>query len=38
MLWIALIIAGVIALYELTWIGRSDSWWVLFDLAGAIAL
>ena len=38
MLWIALIIAAGIALYQLTWIGRSSLWWVLFGLAVAIAL
>jgi len=38
MLWIALIIAVGIAVYELTWIGRSGLWLVLFGLAVAIAL
>jgi hypothetical protein len=38
MLWIALIIASGIALYELSWIGRSSLWWVLVGLAVAIAL
>ena len=38
MLWIALITASVIAVYELTWIGRSSLWWVLFGLAVAIVL
>jgi len=38
MLWVALIIASGIALYELSWIGRSSLWWVLIGLAVAIAL
>jgi len=38
MLWVALVIASGIALYELSWIGRSSLWWVLFGLAVAIAL
>jgi hypothetical protein len=38
MLWVALIIASGIALYELSWIGRSSLWWVLVGLAVAIAL
>jgi len=38
MLWIAFIIASVIALYELTWIGKNNLWLVLFGLAVAIAL
>jgi len=38
MLWIALIIASGIAVYQLTWIGRSTLWWVLFGIAVAIAL
>ena len=38
MLWIAFIIASGIALYELSWIGRSSLWWVLVGLAVAIAL
>ena len=38
MLWIALIIGTVIALHELTWIGRSSLWPVLLGLAVAIAL
>jgi hypothetical protein len=38
MLWVALIIANGIAIYELTWIARSSLAWVLFGLAVAIAL
>jgi len=38
MLWAAFIIASVIALHELTWIGRTSLWWTLFGLAVAIAL
>lgn len=38
MLWIALVIAVGIALYELIWIGRSNLGWVLFGLAVAVAL
>jgi len=38
MLWIAVIIAGGMALYELTWVGRSSLSWVIFGLAVAIAL
>lgn len=38
MLWIALVIASGIALYELTWIGKNNLWAVLFGLAVAIAL
>jgi len=38
MLWAAFIIASAIALYELTWVGRTSLGWVLFGLAAAIAL
>ena len=38
MLWIALIIASGIAIYELTWIARTSLSWVLFGLAVAITL
>jgi len=38
MLWIALIIASGMAIYELTWVSRSSLWWVLFGLGVAIAL
>jgi len=38
MLWVALIIASGIAIYELTWIARTSLSWVLFGLAVAIAL
>jgi len=38
MLWVASIIAVDMALYELSWIGRSSVWPVLFGLAAAIAL
>jgi len=38
MLWIALIIASGMGIYELTWVGRSSLSWVLVGLAVAIAL
>jgi hypothetical protein len=38
MLWIALLVASGIALYELTWIGKNNLWLVLFGLAVATAL
>jgi len=38
MLWVALTMAVGMALYELSWIGRSSVWPVLFGLAVAIAL
>lgn len=38
MLWVALIVASGIAIYELTWVSRSSLAWVLFGLAVAIAL
>ena len=37
MLWVALVVAIVIAIYELPWNFRSDTSWVLFGLAVAIA-
>ena len=38
MLWIALVIASGLAIYELTWIARTSLSWVLLGLAVAIAL
>jgi hypothetical protein len=38
MLWVASTIAVGMALYELSWIGRSSVWPILFGLAVAIAL
>ena len=38
MLWVALVIASGIAVYELTWIARTSLSWVLIGLAIAIAL
>jgi hypothetical protein len=36
MLWVALVVAIVIAIYELPWNFPSDTSWVLFELAVAI--
>ena len=38
LLWIALIIASVIAIYELTWIGRTSLAGVIIALAVAVVL
>jgi len=38
LLWISIIIAAIVAIYELTWLGRSDLAWVILGLAIAVAL
>jgi len=38
LLWIPIIIAAIVAIYELTWLGRSDLAWVILGLAIAVAL
>jgi len=38
LLWISLIVAGAVAIYELTWVGRSDLAWVIFAVAVAVIL
>ena len=38
LLWISIVIASVIAIYQLTWAGKSSLWWVLFILSSAIIL
>jgi hypothetical protein len=38
LLWISLIVVIIVAIYEFTWIGRSDLAWVIIGLAIAIGL
>jgi len=38
LLWISLIIASIVAIYELTWVYRSDLAWVIFAVAVAVIL
>jgi hypothetical protein len=38
LLWISLVIAAIVAIYELTWLGRSDLAWVIIGLAVAMGL
>ena len=38
LLWVSLIIAVIVAVYELTWLGRSSLAWVIIVLAVAIGL
>jgi len=38
LLWTSVILAGIVTIYELTWLGRSDLAWVILVLAVAIAL
>jgi hypothetical protein len=38
LLWISITIAAIVAIYELTWLGRSDLAWVILGLAIAVAL
>lgn len=37
-LWVSLVIACIVAIYELTWLGRSGLAWVILILAVAVAL
>lgn len=38
LLWVSLIIGFVVAINELTWVGRSDLAWVIFAIAAALIL
>jgi len=38
LLWASLTIAAIVAVYELTWLGRSGLAWVIIGLAVAIGL
>lgn len=38
LLWVSITIAAVVAVYELTWLGRSDLAWVILGLAVAVGL
>ena len=38
LLWVSIIIAAIVAIYELTWLGRSDLAWVILGLAVAMVL
>ena len=38
LLWVSITIAAIVAVYELTWLGRSELAWVLLGLAVAMGL
>jgi len=38
LLWVSIVIAAIVAIYELTWLGRSDLAWVILGLAIAVGL
>ena len=38
LIWISIILAGIVAIVELTWLGRSDLAWVILLLAIAVGL
>ena len=38
LLWVSITIAAIVAVYELTWLGRSSLAWVIIGLAVAIGL
>jgi hypothetical protein len=38
LLWVSIVIAAIVAIYELTWLGRSDLAWVILGLAIALVL
>ena len=38
LLWVSITIAAIVAVYELTWLGRSSLAWVIIALAVAIGL
>jgi len=38
LLWVSITIAAIVAIYELTWLGRSGLAWVIIVLAVAIGL
>lgn len=37
-LWVSITIAAIVAIYELTWLGRSSLAWVIIALAVAVGL
>jgi len=38
LLWVSITIAAIVAVYELTWLGRSSLAWVIIGLAVAVGL
>jgi len=38
LLWVSIVIAAIVAIYEITWLGRSDLAWVILGLAIAVGL
>ena len=38
LLWVSIILAGIVAIVELTWLGKSDLAWIILLLAVAVGL